>query len=61
MTLKDKLNEKLSESFSNEIEEIVDNYIIEILELYHNSLITIPLKEGEAKKIVEYIKSKKGL
>lgn len=61
MTLRDKLNEKLSESFANEIEEIVDNYIIEILETYHNGIFHIPLKEGEAKKIVEYIKSKKGL
>lgn len=61
MTLRDKLNEKLSESFANEIEQIVDNYIIEFLEIYHNGIFHIPLKEGEAKKIVEYIKSKKEL
>ena len=31
---------------------------IEILESYHNSLFHIPLKEGEAKRIVEHIKKK---
>ena len=61
MTLREKLNEKLSESFANEIEEIADDYAIEILETYHNSIFHIPLKDGEAKKIVEHIKMKKAL
>lgn len=39
-----------------ECEQIADDYAIEILESYHNSLFYIPLKEGEAKKIVEHIK-----
>ena len=42
-----------------ELEKIADDYAIEILELYHNGIFHIPLKEGEAKKIVEHIK--KGL
>lgn len=39
-----------------ELEQIADDYAIEILERYHNSLFNIPLKEGEAKRIVEHIK-----
>jgi hypothetical protein len=41
---------------AEQLEQIADDYAIEILERYHNSLFNIPLKEGEAKKIVEHIK-----
>ena len=68
MTLREKFKEfTKQESWEKEnynaieCEKIADDYAIEILERYHNSLFIIPLKEGEAKKIVEYIKSKKGL
>jgi hypothetical protein len=36
--------------------EMEEQNTIEILVSYHNSLFNIPLKEGEAKKIVEHIK-----
>ena len=36
--------------------EMEEQNTIEILERYHNSLFIIPLKEGEAKRIVEHIK-----
>ena len=68
MTLREKFKEfTKQESWEKEnynaieCEKIAEDYAIEILERYHNSLFIIPLKEGEAKKIVEYIKSKKGL
>jgi len=68
MTLKEKFLELVSEEKSNTLEKIrnrrqekMDNYAIEILERYHNSLFIIPLKEGEAKRIVEHIKKEKGL
>lgn len=38
-----------------------DKFAIEILEYYHNGLFFVPLKEGEAKKILEHIKQIKGL
>lgn len=41
--------------------EIADEYAIEVLEFYHNGLFTIPLKDGEAKRILNYIKKEKGL
>jgi hypothetical protein len=40
-----------------ECEKIADDYAIEILERYHNSLFIIPLKEGEAKEILKHIKN----
>lgn len=68
MTPKEKFLELVSEEKSNTLEKIrnrrqekMDNYAIEILERYHNSLFFIPLKEGEAKRIVEHIKKEKGL
>lgn len=62
MTLRDKFKKATSEWFNTtEFEQIADDYAIEILESYHNGIFHIPLKEGEAKKIVEYIKSKKEL
>jgi len=39
-----------------ECEQIADDYAIEILESYHNSLFNIPLKEGEAKEILKHLK-----
>jgi hypothetical protein len=41
---------------AEQLEQIADDYAIEILESYHNSLFNIPLKEGEAKRIVDHIK-----
>jgi len=68
MKLRDKLKTKVSINtdgeagrFANQCEKIADDYAIEILEYYHNGLFFIPLKEGEAKKILEYIKKEKGL
>jgi hypothetical protein len=43
------------------IEQIADDFAIEVLEYYHNNLFNIPLKEDEAKRIVKIIKIKKGL
>lgn len=40
-----------------ELEQIADDYAIEILERYHNSLFIIPLKEGEAKEILKHLKN----
>ena len=40
----------------NKAKEMEEQNTIEILESYHNSLFNIPLKEGEAKRIVEHIK-----
>jgi hypothetical protein len=63
MTLREKFKPKVSINtegeagrYAEECEQIADDYAIEILESYHNSLFNIPLKEGEAKKIVEHIK-----
>jgi hypothetical protein len=63
MTLRDKFKEVLIQARphfigfdSKECEQIADDYAIEILERYHNSLFNIPLKDGEAKRIVEHIK-----
>jgi hypothetical protein len=62
MTLRDKFGEvHIEKGMAKELEKIADDYAIEILETYHNGIFHIRLKEGEAKKIVEYIKSKKGL
>jgi hypothetical protein len=43
------------------IEQIADDYAIEVLEYYHNNLFNIPLKDGEAKMILNHIKNEKGL
>jgi len=43
------------------IEKIADDYAIEVLEYYHNNLFYIPLKDGEAKYILNHIKKQKGL
>lgn len=68
MILRDKFKEVLRNTKphfigfdSKDCEQIADDYAIEILESYHNSLFIIPLKEGEAKRIVEHIKKEKGL
>ena len=41
--------------------EMEEQNTIEILETYHNGMFNIPLKDGEAKRIVEHIKMKKAL
>ena len=57
MTLRDKFKKATSEWFdTTECEKIADDYAIEILERYHNSLFIIPLKEGEAKEILKHLK-----
>jgi CRISPR/Cas system-associated endoribonuclease Cas2 len=63
MTLKEKFNALVPKEFGgmqepllSDCEKIADDYAIEILEHYHNSLFNIPLKEVEAKRIVEHIK-----
>ena len=65
MTLREKFKPKVSINtdgeagrYAKQCEQIADDYAIEILETYHNSLFNIPLKEGEAKKIVEHIKNR---
>ena len=64
MTLKEKVHQKIKRhtglyksNLTNEISELADDYAIEILERYHNSLFIIPLKEGEAKEILKHIKN----
>jgi hypothetical protein len=63
MTLREKFKPKVSINtdgeagrYANECEQIADDYAIEILERYHNSLFNIPLKEGEAKEILKHLK-----
>lgn len=36
--------------------EIAEEFTIKVLEFYHNNLFMIPLKDGEAKRILQYIK-----
>jgi len=43
------------------IEKIAEEFAIEVLEYYHNNLFNIPLKDGEAKWILNNIKNEKGL
>ena len=68
MTLKEKFEDFIEQkSFQKEnydairCEEIADDFAIEVLEYYHNSLFFIKLKEGEAKEILKHIKKQKGL
>ena len=63
MTLREKFKPKVSINtdgeagrYAKECEQIADDYAIEILERYHNSLFIIPLKEGEAKEILKHLK-----
>jgi hypothetical protein len=72
MTLKEKFKQidiKLSENHTTKIvdveaiqcEKIADDYAIKVLEYYHNNLFFIPLKKGEAEKILKHIKKEKKL
>ena len=60
MTLRDKFStmvlDKDIAEWEKECEQIADDYAIEILERYHNSLFIIPLTEGEAKEILKHLK-----
>jgi hypothetical protein len=63
MTLREKFKPKVSINtygeagrYAKECEQIADDYAIEMLESYHNSLFNIPLKEGEAKEILKHLK-----
>jgi hypothetical protein len=46
---------------AEKLAKLADNYAIKVLEYYHNNLFFIPLKKGEAKKILTYIKKEKNL
>lgn len=71
MTLKKKLQErnvyinphtfKLTKEGAENFEELFDEFAIKVLEFYHNGLFFIPLKDGEAKEILNYIKKEKSL
>ena len=70
MKLKDKFDNPIMrhDLGRNEIEEtkeqcveIAEDFAIEVLEFYHNSLFMIALKDGEAKRILNHIKKEKGL
>jgi hypothetical protein len=65
MKLKDKFDTPIMrhDLGRNELEEtkeqcaeIADDFAIEVLEFYHNNLFMIPLKDGEAKRILQHIK-----
>ena len=65
MTLKEKFDNPIMrhDLGRNEIEEtkeqcaeIAEDFAVEVLEFYHNSLFMIPLKDGEAKIILNHIK-----
>ena len=63
MTLREKFKPKVSINtdgeagrYAKECEQIANDYAIEILERYHNSLFNIPLKEGEAKEILKHLR-----
>jgi hypothetical protein len=43
------------------IEKIAEEFAIDVLEYYNNNFFNIPLKDGEAKMIVNHIKKEKGL
>jgi len=67
MKLKDKFDNPIMrhDLGRNEIEEtkeqcaeIAEEFAIEVLEFYHNNLFMIPLKDGEAKRILQHIKKK---
>ena len=70
MKLKDKFDTPIMrhDLGRNEIEEtkeqcveIAEDFAIEVLEFYHNSLFMIALKDGEAKRILNHIKKEKQL
>jgi hypothetical protein len=71
MTLKEKFKEekiyinpyslKLTTESAETFEKIANDYAIEVLLSYHNSLFFLELKEDEAKKILKHIKKQKGL
>jgi len=65
MTLKEKFDTPIMrhDLGRNELEEtkeqcaeIAEEFAIEVLEFYHNSLFMIPLKDGEAKWMLKHIK-----
>jgi hypothetical protein len=65
MTLKEKFDDIIGQcmpiDWENQCEKLADKYAVEVLEFYHNGLFMIPLKDGEAKEILNYIKKEKGL
>ncbi len=70
MTLKEKLNEKLSESFANEIEKIAEDFAIEFAEwITQQPEVKVIKKSGldnsymrmSSKELLEIYKKEKGL
>jgi hypothetical protein len=70
MTLKEKFENVMHnwidkdydrQHVASELEIDANEFAVEVLEYYHNSLFFIPLKDGEAKEILKYIKIRKGL
>jgi hypothetical protein len=59
--LTNSYDEKVAEDNAKQCENIADDYAIEVLLSYHNSLFFLELKEDEAKKILKHIKKQKGL
>lgn len=55
------LNADIIGDYIQQAKEMEEQNTIEILETYHNGMFNIPLKDGEAKRIVEHIKMKKAL
>jgi hypothetical protein len=60
MTLKEKLNEKLSESFANEIEKLTDEFAIGFAEWICEKA-DIPYIKGTMNGTLEIYKKEKGL
>ncbi len=65
MKLKDKFDSTIMrhdlgrnelEETKDQCAEIAEGFAIEVLEFYHNNLFMIPLKDGEAKRILQHIK-----
>ena len=64
MTLKEKLNEQLSEAFSNEIEKLADEFAIGFAEWYLNLWHTdndSSFDNNSPQELLEIYKKQKGL
>jgi hypothetical protein len=60
MTLKEKLNEKLSESFANEIEKLTDEFAIGFAEWFNNLKYDV-MRYKTMEEHLEIYKKEKGL
>jgi hypothetical protein len=64
MTLKEKLNEKLSEAFANEIEKLTDEFAIGFAEWYEEEILAkgdYNMIDKPKKELLEIYKKEKGL